>query len=513
MNNLEWLMEHDTDAVRDALRCFIDGETIGCSECAYDKHRVDGVCMNSSEWLLAEHVDDESCNQVADQPKRQESPDCESDSREKLEADVYDFMELVWGAGGRFAKGLTEYTPEHYAEKCMKLLDRQASITSKEWCWTNDSLQEQVNMLTEQRDRWHDNWTERNVEYNDLADEYDELKAERDEWKAKAEEEKSDAKRYWENANRWGKQNAELKSERDALQRKLEILKEHGVEIVDAVAGGYEVYNEAIRERDKWKAKAEEAERAMNAAAGKWAKADAENRELRKMLVLDDGTVEDYTERADPLTALAHQKQLAEEWRDRCHNAEALCEKIEAERDELQKELDIANVMLVGKPDCDICDRTTLLEEIEGLTAESDELTDKIGEITDEASELMKKQPYTFDVHDVSGSLRTVGRYIDELTAERDEWKRKAKEEELNANGHWRNANNWAMQVDSLKRKLEAAQDVNERQDLEYVSLSREIGTLRAERDRYRDLCGKLLDAADEMRRVRDQFDAFTEVD
>ena len=49
------------------------------------------------------------------------------------------------------------------------------------------------------------------------------------------------------------------------------------------------------------------------------------------------------------------------------------------------------------------------------LEAERDELTDKIGEITNEASELMKKQPYTFDVHDAPGSLRTVGRYIDEL--------------------------------------------------------------------------------------------------
>ena len=40
-----------------------------------------------------------------------------------------------------------------------------------------------------------------------------------------------------------------------------------------------------------------------------------------------------------------------------------------------------------------------------------------------------------------------------------------------------------------------------------------QIAELTAERDRYRELCGKLLDAADEMRRVRDQFDAFTEVD
>lgn len=43
----------------------------------------------------------------------------------------------------------------------------------------------------------------------------------------------------------------------------------------------------------------------------------------------------------------------------------------------------------------------------------------------------------------------------------------------------------------------------------ERANLAREIGTLRAERDRYRELCGKLLDAADEMRRVRDAFDQF----
>lgn len=41
------------------------------------------------------------------------------------------------------------------------------------------------------------------------------------------------------------------------------------------------------------------------------------------------------------------------------------------------------------------------------------------------------------------------------------------------------------------------------------TELSREIGTLRAERDHYRELCGKLLDAADDMRRVRDAFDQF----
>ena len=35
------------------------------------------------------------------------------------------------------------------------------------------------------------------------------------------------------------------------------------------------------------------------------------------------------------------------------------------------------------------------------------------------------------------------------------------------------------------------------------------IAKLERERDHYRELCGKLLDAADDMRRVRDAFDQF----
>ena len=43
-----------------------------------------------------------------------------------------------------------------------------------------------------------------------------------------------------------------------------------------------------------------------------------------------------------------------------------------AERDELQRELDIANAKLIGKPECEICDRATLLVEIEKLRDERD---------------------------------------------------------------------------------------------------------------------------------------------
>lgn len=80
------------------------------------------------------------------------------------------------------------------------------------------------------------------------------------------------------------------------------------------------------------------------------------------------------------------------------------------ERDELKKQMDTMRDVV-----------REFRDERDEWKAECSKLTDKIGEITDEGSELMKKQPYTFDVHDVPGSLQTVGRYIDELTAERDE--------------------------------------------------------------------------------------------
>ena len=161
MNNLEWLYEHE----RDKLVKLITGEYDMCDICFYDPDFPDcgGDCeRNVREWLMAEYVDDqpnpaqllrdydeflsESCRQDAEQGERQESPDCESDSREKLEADARSLQTRIWKAGAN-SDGIS-------LSHIIELLNRQASITSKEWCWTNDSLQEQVNMLTEQRDHY-----------------------------------------------------------------------------------------------------------------------------------------------------------------------------------------------------------------------------------------------------------------------------------------------------------------------------------------------------------------------
>ena len=76
--------------------------------------------------------------------------------------------------------------------------------------------------------------------------------------------------------------------------------------------------------------------------------------------------------------------------------------------------------------DAEHADETNAIDGETNGTAGGITLVDELGEITHEVSELMKKQPYTFDVNDVQGSIRLAGRYIDELTAERDEWKAKA---------------------------------------------------------------------------------------
>lgn len=49
----------------------------------------------------------------------------------------------------------------------------------RRWKAKNAELQEQVDELTEQRDRWRENWNRRNVEYSDLVNEFEELRDEK----------------------------------------------------------------------------------------------------------------------------------------------------------------------------------------------------------------------------------------------------------------------------------------------------------------------------------------------
>ena len=153
--------------------------------------------------------------------------------------------------------------------------------------------------------------------------------------------------------------------------------------------------------------------------------------------------------------------------------------------------------------------------ECDKWKSECSKLTDKIGEITDEGSELMKKQPYTFDVHDVPGSLQTVGRYIDELTAERDELREKLDDD-------WRYVS-LKKSVELLKGKVEDLLHENtqlhaqcyERDGVtatakiqallrENANLAHDLAESNVRGEKYRALVGQMLDATHEMRRIAD---------
>ena len=65
-----------------------------------------------------------------------------------------------------------------------------------------------------------------------------------------------------------GTRYAELQAENEKLRKKINALKAHGIEIVDAVAGGYEIYDIRQREFDR---------------------IEVENAELRAKLVMHEG--------------------------------------------------------------------------------------------------------------------------------------------------------------------------------------------------------------------------------
>lgn len=293
------------------------------------------------------------------------------DSREKLEADAIQLAQNIWHQGQNYANGVREVRHIAWQERdVIKLLDRQAAITRKT---------EQAAWIQQANGLIH----EANVERDELRDEL----AKRDKGIARLNRQRDEARRE---LKKWEELTANIElpdypfvqfqpKDKDRLIDRLTHERDEARDFLTSsenLNADLRAMNDALAddndrleaERDEWKAKAEQAERAMNRAAGKWAKADMENRELRKMLVLDDDTIEEYTERADPSTALEHQKQLAEEWRDRCHNAEALCDKLEAERDKLQGTVD--NL----RAECDECVYKQEFRNMDRLEAERDAL-------------------------------------------------------------------------------------------------------------------------------------------
>ena len=158
-SNLEWLFEHDRDfsgtviAAAQIRRLYPD-------DCETPQH--------VGEWLMAPHEDegDESCRQDADQWERAESADCESDTREKLEADMRQYMLAACAQGWEAGQHDDMDCCNFYISDMRALLDRQAAITERHILTHPDERDEQI---------------------AELEGKVDELTAERDAWKARAE--------------------------------------------------------------------------------------------------------------------------------------------------------------------------------------------------------------------------------------------------------------------------------------------------------------------------------------
>ena len=121
MSNLEWLWEHD---VKFAAMCI-----------AWVAIRKGVDAKSANEWLMAEHSgtseDDafqvDECDCLTETAENVPQEDL-SDTREKLEADVHEWSEST----GMF--------PKSREKRIIEWLDRQAAITSLEWCHANEQL-------------------------------------------------------------------------------------------------------------------------------------------------------------------------------------------------------------------------------------------------------------------------------------------------------------------------------------------------------------------------------------
>lgn len=91
----------------------------------------------------------ESCRQYADQGERAELPDCESDSREKLEAEIYEWcdyhsdeLEIIAGWLDRQAAITKNEVMEHYRDELSRRDKREKELRAE-----NDGLKARIESL------------------------------------------------------------------------------------------------------------------------------------------------------------------------------------------------------------------------------------------------------------------------------------------------------------------------------------------------------------------------------
>lgn len=177
--NKEWLYSLDPHALTEWFDAEHDSNDTLAAKKVVSVHT--GTANDAN---VSTHVED--ANGTSDGARA--ALDAKFDSREKLEADASE-LTADYAASGDVCDAL-------YGG-IVGLLDRQAAITEQEHrnhaiayqlqcdekfaeltakCY---ELQAEVDELTEQRDRWRENWNRRNVEYSDLVNEYEELRDEK----------------------------------------------------------------------------------------------------------------------------------------------------------------------------------------------------------------------------------------------------------------------------------------------------------------------------------------------
>lgn len=175
MTNLDWLMENEPGF-----------KSIVCDLALWMDFAPTGIDELTSDWLMSERSNDasapessvsdsepsltpESCRQHVGKAKQPADADCEScDSREKLEADMR--MLLGWVADSAVAWGDADAAVRSFIADAIRMLDRQAAITSAEWERATDVLKAERDELKRRvsqldgdlegartsRDRWRD---------------------------------------------------------------------------------------------------------------------------------------------------------------------------------------------------------------------------------------------------------------------------------------------------------------------------------------------------------------------
>lgn len=263
---------------------------------------------------------------------------------------------------------------------------------------------------------------------DELQEQVDTLTAERDEWKTKYETCELAYKQADAERKRHSEQIDKLFAERDTYRELYENALEREDQDEHDILDTENVENDLPDSREQLEADIQLSAMHMTAFSTVYTWLD------RQAEITKNECREEHRQRLSELHDLLDEAaREREELKRRVEYNGELVEKVKRERNRLlvrvnrltydaKKWADAASEQrLVAMEQADKAQKLTV--ENDRLRHQADELVCKIGEITDAASELLRKQPYSFNPGDVVGSLKTVGKYIERLTIELDAYK------------------------------------------------------------------------------------------